>query len=114
MVIQYLSHQFLMAIMKNILSKFCKFELIKQYLPKFHKNKKSNIIQGAKSIIFGLNRKLTLYKISKITNIENICNSLEEMSKKVDAVILARDDIENHLEMAEIFLKKRYQYLLIN
>ena len=28
------------------------------------------------------------------------------MSKKVDAVILARDDIENHLEMAEIFLKK--------
>ncbi|MDB9745859.1 hypothetical protein OAB02_05195, partial [Candidatus Pelagibacter sp.] len=31
----------------------------------------------------------------------------EEMSEKVDAVILARDDIANHLEMAEIFLKKK-------
>ena len=51
---------------EKYLSKFCKFELIKQYLPKFHKNKKSNIIQGAKSIIFGLNRKLTPIKFLKL------------------------------------------------
>ena len=47
------------------------------------------------------------YKIAKIANIDSICNSLEDMSNKVDAVILARDDIENHLEMAKIFLKKK-------
>ena len=35
------------------------------------------------------------------------------MSNKVDAVILARDDIENHLEMAKIF-KKKIPILLIN
>ena len=29
------------------------------------------------------------------------------MSEKVDAVILARDDIENHLKMTEIFLEKK-------
>ena len=92
---------------KKYLSKFCKFELINQYLPKFHKNKKSNIIQGAKVNYIWTQSKINSYQISKITNIENICNSLEEMSKKVDAVILARDDIENHLEMAEIFLKKK-------
>ena len=92
---------------KRYLNKFCKFELIKQYLPKFHKNKKSNIIQGAKVNYIWTQSKMNSYQISKITNIENICNSLEEMSEKVDAVILARDDIENHLEMAEIFLKKK-------
>ena len=50
------------------------------------------------------------YKIAKIANIDSICNSLEDMSNKVDAVILARDDIENHLEMAKIFLKKNTNF----
>ena len=29
------------------------------------------------------------------------------MSTKVDAVILARDDIKNHLKMSKIFLEKK-------
>jgi len=71
------------------LKKFCEFELIKEYLPKFHKNKKSNIIQGAKVNYIWTQSKINSYKISKISNIKNICNTLEEMSEKVDAVILA-------------------------
>ena len=92
---------------KKYLNKFCKFDLIKQYLPKFHKNKKSNIIQGSSVNYIWTQSKTNSYQISKISNIKNICNSLEEMSEKVDAVILARDDIENHLKMAEIFLIKK-------
>ena len=38
-----------------------------------------------------------------MVKIDHICKNLTEMSKKVDAVILARDDIENHLRMAKIF-----------
>lgn len=92
---------------KRYLDKFCKFELIKQYLPKFHKNKKTNIINGASVNYIWTQSKTNSYQISKISNIKHICNSLEEMSEKVDAVILARDDIENHLKMTEIFLKKK-------
>ena len=89
------------------LKKFCEFKLIKEYLPKYHKNKKSNIISGAKVNYIWTQSKLNSYKISKIANIKNICSSLEEMSKKVDGVILARDDIKNHLSMSKIFLKKK-------
>ncbi len=88
------------------LKKFCKFNLIKHYLPKFHRNKKSNIIKGAKVNYIWTQSKKNSYEISKISNIKNICNSLEEMSEKVDGVILARDDIENHLKMAKIFFNK--------
>ena len=50
---------------KKYLNKFCKFDLIKQYLPKFHKNKKSNIIQGSVLTIYGLSQRLILIKFLK-------------------------------------------------
>lgn len=89
------------------LNRYCDFPLIKEYLPKFHKNKKTNIIQNARVNYIWTQSKKNSYKIAKIANIDGICSSLEDMSNKVDAVILARDDIENHLEMAKIFLKKK-------
>ena len=58
------------------LKKFCKFKLINEYLPKFHKNKKSNIIDGAKITSIWTQSKKNSYQISKILNIKNICNSL--------------------------------------
>ena len=88
------------------LKKYCKFELIKKYLPKNHKNLKKNIINGAKVTHIWTQNKTLSKNISKICNIPNICKSLEDMSTKVDAVILARDDYKNHLKMAQIFLKK--------
>ena len=91
---------------KKYLKKFCKFNLINEYLPKYHKNKKSNIISNAKVTCIWTQSRKKSYEISKISNINHICKSIEEMSKKVDAVILARDDIENHLKFSEIFLKK--------
>lgn len=88
------------------LRKYCKFNLIKKYLPKNHKNLKKNIIKGAKVTHIWTQNKTLSNNISKICNIPNICKSLEDMSTKVDAVILARDDYKNHLKMSQIFLNK--------
>ena len=55
--------------------------------------------------------KKTSYEISKMVRINHICKTLNEMSSVVDGVILARDDIENHLKIAKIFLKKISRFL---
>jgi hypothetical protein len=44
--------------------------------------------------------------ISKASNIPFVVELLEDMIGEVDAVLLARDDAENHLVMAETFIKK--------
>jgi predicted dehydrogenase len=41
--------------------------------------------------------------IAKTTKIKNIVDDLETMAAQVDAVILARDDAENHVEMCKPF-----------
>lgn len=43
--------------------------------------------------------------ISKTAGIENIVTNLEEMTSLVDAVILARDDPENHVAMSKPFIE---------
>lgn len=43
--------------------------------------------------------------IAKASNIKNIVKSPEEMIGKVDAVLLARDDHENHFRHSEAFIK---------
>lgn len=55
---------------KKYLKKFCKFNLINEYLPKYHKNKKSNIISNAKvtsyfSIGYGHNLEKSHMKFQK-------------------------------------------------
>jgi predicted dehydrogenase len=42
--------------------------------------------------------------IAKASFIENVCSSLNELEESVDAVLLARDDAENHLKFAKQFL----------
>ena len=64
---------------KKFLDKYCKFRLIKDYLPKFHRNKKSNIIKGAKVNYIWTQSKKNSYEISKMSNIKYICSSLSEM-----------------------------------
>ncbi len=88
------------------LNKFCKFDLIKEYLPKQHRNLEKNIFRDAKVTCIWTQSKKTSYEISKMVRINHICKTLNEMSSVVDGVILARDDIENHLKIAKIFLKK--------
>jgi predicted dehydrogenase len=42
--------------------------------------------------------------IANSTGIENIVNKIGDMVGKVDAVLLTRDDPENHVEMARLFI----------
>jgi len=44
--------------------------------------------------------------ISKISKIPNIVENLNTLPGKVDAVLLARDDAENHLQFSKIFIEK--------
>lgn len=43
--------------------------------------------------------------IAKASKIKNVCDKMEDMIGNIDAVLLARDDGENHYEMALPFLK---------
>ena len=91
---------------KKFLKKYCNFKLIKEYLPKHHRNLPKNMIQGAKVTHIWTQNKRLSENISKICNIPNISKNLVQMSNEVDAVILARDDYNNHIKMIEVFIKK--------
>ena len=43
--------------------------------------------------------------VARAARIENICDNISDMIGHVDAVLLARDDGENHLEMARPFIE---------
>jgi predicted dehydrogenase len=43
--------------------------------------------------------------IAKSSRIDNISEKIDDMVSKIDAVLLSRDDPENHVEMAKPFLK---------
>jgi len=87
------------------LQKRCPFALIKEYLPKEHRNE--NFIDSAKvTHIWTQNRNIS-EDVAKVSLIENIVDNYTDLIGKVDAVILARDDPWNHLEMAEPFLKAK-------
>ena len=87
------------------LERDCSFELIKKYLPAEHRNK--NFIRDAKVTHIWTQEKRISELISNVALIPNIVDNMEDLIGEVDAVILARDDPWNHLEMALPFMKKR-------
>jgi len=86
------------------LKKECDFELIKDYLPRDHRNK--NLIKGAKVTHIWTQDKNLSKKVSKVSLIQNICSDYKELVNNVDAVIIARDDVSNHMKFIEPVLKK--------
>jgi len=81
----------------------CPFALIKEYLPKEHRNE--NFIDGARVTHIWTQDRSISQDIAAVSLIPNVVNSLEDLIGCVDAVILARDDPWNHLKMAEPFLR---------
>ena len=61
-------------------------------------------VNGAKVTCVWAQDKKISESIAKTAQIETIANSLEEMAGLVDAVILARDDPQNHVAMAKPFI----------
>lgn len=88
---------------EKALQEECPFVLIKEYLPREHRNE--IFIKNAKvTHIWTQDRKIS-EQVARVSRIDNIVNEPEQLIGKVDAVILARDDVENHWRMAEPFLK---------
>lgn len=83
----------------------CPFALIKEYLPRDHGNK--NFIDSAKVTHIWTQDKKISEGVAKVSLIPNIVDNYTDLIGEVDAVILARDDIENHLAIARPFLEKR-------
>jgi hypothetical protein len=88
----------------DALQRDCPYDAIKQYLPLEHQNK--NSISGAKITHVWTQDPELSRKVANVAMIPNIANHYEDMIGKVDGVILARDDAENHFEMARPFLEK--------
>lgn len=81
----------------------CPFDVIKEYLVDIHKNE--HIISNAKVTHIWTQDLTISKKIAAFSNIPNIVNDLDDLLNKVDAVILARDDVENHFDLAKKFIK---------
>lgn len=67
-------------------------------------NKDTLGINGARVTCVWTQEEKISESIAKTTGIETITESLEEMAEIVDAVILARDDPENHVIMSKPFI----------
>lgn len=67
-------------------------------------NKDTIGINGAQVTCVWTQDKQISESIAKTTQIGNVVTSLEDMATQVDAVMLARDDPENHLAMAKPFI----------
>lgn len=87
------------------LEKSCPFELIKEYLPRDHRNE--NLIDSAKVTHIWTQDKELSQDVAKVSLIPNIVDNYTDLVGKVDAIILARDDPWNHIEMTEPFLKAK-------
>jgi len=85
-------------------TKECPFEVIPEYLGKqiFPKDFLSDL--GKVTHIYTQDRKIS-EKVAEFARIDNIVDRPKEMINNIDVVLLARDDAENHYEMAKVFIK---------
>ena len=88
----------------------CPFYLIKDYLPKYHKN--INSIKGAIVSHIWTQNKNESKRIAGVSNIPNISNSLDDLIKNVDAIILARDDPQNHFNILKKIAKSKKTFFV--
>jgi hypothetical protein len=83
--------------------KGCPFPVIPEYLSK--QNFPEDTIKDAVvSHIWTQDIKVSKH-IALASNIENICENLEDMLDKVDGFLLARDDAENHKQYVDVLVK---------
>jgi len=84
--------------------KDCPFPGIPEYLSKQNFPEDGLSEFGKVTHIWTQDRELSEH-IAKASNIEYVVDNVEDLIGKVDAVLLARDDAENHAQMAKPFLE---------
>jgi len=81
----------------------CPFPVIPQYLSK--QKFPDDAIKNAKvTHIWTQNKSLSKH-IAKASNIDNVVYAYKDLIGKVDAILLARDDYQNHYEMSKPFIE---------
>ena len=103
-------HPYSMSAMFNgydpkALNDLCPFKLIKEYLPRDHRNE--FLINDAKVTHIWTQNEKESVNISKVSKIPNVVPNFTDLIGKVDAVIIARDDIENHFKFIIPFLEEK-------
>ena len=81
----------------------CGFPVIPRYLEKQH-FPQDTIVEAKVTHVWTQDVNLSTH-IAKATHIENVVKNLRDFIGNVDAILLARDDAETHLEMARPFLE---------
>ncbi len=81
----------------------CGFPVIPRYLEK-QKFPRDKILNADITHIWTQNKEISKH-IAATTNINYVADNFEDLIGKVDAILLARDDSENHLKFATPFLK---------
>jgi hypothetical protein len=85
-------------------TKECPFEVIPEYLgqQKFPNDFLSDL--GKVTHVYTQDKKIS-ESVAKFAFIDNIVDRPEDMINEIDVVLLARDDAENHYEMAKTFIE---------
>ncbi len=81
----------------------CPFDVIKKYLIETHQNK--HIISNAKVTHIWTQDIEVSKNIANFAYIPNVVEHVDDLIGKIDAVIIARDDIENHWLFAKKFIE---------
>ena len=89
---------------------FCGYPVIPRYLEK-EKWPEATLKVGSISSIWTQDIARSKF-IAKCSNISNVCNTINDLTRDVQGVILARDDAENHLSFAKQILKKKLPILI--
>jgi predicted dehydrogenase len=79
----------------------CGLDVIRSYLAA---NKDTLGIEGARVTCVWTQSRQISEQIARASGVEKIVDRLEDMVEAVDAVLLARDDAENHVSLAKPFL----------
>jgi len=88
---------------EKALQEKCPFGLVKEYLPRHHRNQ--TFIEDAGVTHIWTQDKALSESVAEVAGIPNVVNHYTEFIGKVDGVLLARDDPQNHLEMARPFIE---------
>ena len=83
--------------------KYCPFQVIPEYLEKEAYPEKFLLNYGQVTHIWTQEQTISK-QIAKASKISRICENFEEMIGEIDALLLARDDAENHFKFAHKFL----------
>ncbi len=88
---------------EKALEEQCDFPIIRKYLKEHHANRE--FITSAKVSHIWTQSPADSQRVAAVSRIPNVASSLEQLAAECDAIIFARDDMQNHFRMAKDLFK---------